>query len=321
LPNELLGEIFIHCLRQRKPLGKFGSPEKLNPNDAPLVLCAVCRRWRNIVFTTPGMWGSLSIQQNSVLSDSGADYAEFCRTWLSRAGTTPLLIEFEAYVEDERVLSLLEIIGGLAQQWRGVWLTLDSELTKALRLPKAGKFPFLEHLALSSSFSELSLSFCDAPNLQDVCLGESTPQIRLPWHQLTSYETWTILVPRFLQILRDAPNLVRTRFGIEGPVSPASLPSIVIPLLHMHVLKLGNSDEDFLPMSILNCLKVPALKHLTLSFHDAQAFSSDATPFLSFVSRSSFRLHTLALSLMPVTTEDLIECLKATPTVVDLKLR
>ncbi|KAF7363823.1 F-box domain-containing protein [Mycena sanguinolenta] len=322
LPNEILGEIFVYCLREPEPDGHpFGVLSKLDPNDAPLVLCAVCRRWRDIALTTPGLWGSFSIQQTSVLSDSGADYVEFCRTWLSRAGITPVSIEFEAWIEHKRVLSLLEVIGGLAQRWQRAWLTFDPDLLKALRLPEAGKFPFLEQLALGTSFSELSLSFCDAPRLRDVYLVESTPQIRLPWHQLTSYETCTVLVPHFLQILGDAPNLVDARFGIGGTFLPPSLPSIVIPLLHLQVLKLGNSDDDFLPMTILNCLKAPALEDLTLSFHGAQAFNANALPFLSFVSRSSFRLHILALSLMPGSTEGLIECLKATPTVADLKLR
>ncbi|KAF7363824.1 F-box domain-containing protein [Mycena sanguinolenta] len=321
LPNEILGEIFVYCLREPEPDGHpFGILPKLDPNDAPLVLCAVCRRWREIALTTPGLWGSFSIQQDSVLSDSGADYVEFCRTWLSRAGITPVSIEFEAWVEHKRVLSLLEVIGGLAQRWQRAWLTFDSDLLKALRLPEAGKFPFLEQLALGTSFSELSLSFCDAPRLRDVYLVETTPQIRLPWHQLTSYETCTVLVPLFLQILGDAPNLVDARFGIEGTLAP-SLPNIVIPLVRLQLLKLGSGlYEDPLPMTILNCLEVPALQDLTLSFLHHQA-NSDASPFLSFVSRSSFQLHTLALSLMPVDTEALIECLKATPTVVDLKLR
>ncbi|KAJ6502113.1 hypothetical protein C8R45DRAFT_975429 [Mycena sanguinolenta] len=320
LPNELLGEIFTYCLRQPEP-DPFGVLPDMGPNDPPLVLCAVCRRWRDIALTTPALWGFLAIQQDSLLSDSGADYVEFCRTWLSRAGTTPVSIEFEAWVGHKRVLALLEVIGGLTQRWQRAWLTFDPDLLKALRLPEAGKFPFLEQLALSSSFSQLSLSFCDAPRLRDVHMVESTPQIRLPWHQLTSFETCTVLVPHFLQILGDAPNLVDGRFGIAGTLSSPQLPSIIVTLVHLQLLKLGNSCYgDPLPMATLNCLKAPALKDLALSFLHGQA-NSDASPFLSFVSHSSFQLHTLALSLMPVTTEDLIECLKATPTVVDLKLR
>jgi hypothetical protein len=84
-------------------------------------------------------------------------------------------------------------------------------------------------------------------------------------------------------------------------------------------------DADRIPMIILNCLKAPALKNLTLQFayfygSHAWSHSWDVSPFLSFVSRSSFQLQSLALSLMPTTTEILIECLKAIPSLVHLKL-
>ncbi|KAJ6502112.1 hypothetical protein C8R45DRAFT_1070655 [Mycena sanguinolenta] len=289
LPNEVLGQIFVHCLPQPTP-GKYGA-RQLAKLDAPLVLCAVCRRWRDLALTTPGLWGSLFLEQKSVHSVSGADYVDFCRTWLSRAGSTPVSLEFEAYADDERVVSILELIGGLAQQWRDVWLYLGRrKLPRLLRLPEAGKFPFLEKLALTAPFSQLSLSFCDAPNLQGTILGV-------------------------------ALNLVDGRFEIAGTSTPfGPLPSMVVPLLHLRVLKLGNSEEDPLPITVLDHLNAPALEDLTLSFRPEQAYS-DPSPFLSFVSLSSFPLHTLALSLMPADGEALIECLKATPTVVDLRLR
>ncbi|KAJ6531183.1 hypothetical protein B0H19DRAFT_1273397 [Mycena capillaripes] len=71
---------------------------------------------------------------------------------------------------------------------------------------------------------------------------------------------------------------------------------------------------------ILNCLKAPQLESLTLEFADDCLFWGDISPFLSFLSRSSAQLHTLALSAMPTTADDPIECLKAAPSLVHLKL-
>ncbi|KAF7363894.1 hypothetical protein MSAN_01047400 [Mycena sanguinolenta] len=54
-PPETLAEIFLFCL----PFHRGGHPIIPNPNEAPLVLCAVCRQWRNIALDTPYLWRSL----------------------------------------------------------------------------------------------------------------------------------------------------------------------------------------------------------------------------------------------------------------------
>jgi len=75
-------------------------------------------------------------------------------------------------------------------------------------------------------------------------------------------------------------------------------------------------------MTLLRCLKTPALKILTLGFEYFEGSSniSDISPFLSFVSQSSFHLHTLTLSLVPATADAPIECLKVTPSVVHVNI-
>jgi hypothetical protein len=79
---------------------------------------------------------------------------------------------------------------------------------------------------------------------------------------------------------------------------------------------------EMLPMTLLKCLKAPALKALALGFESFENSDPiDISPFLSFVSQSSFQLDILALSLVPQTADALIKCLKATPSVIRLKLQ
>ncbi|KAJ6531126.1 hypothetical protein B0H19DRAFT_967132, partial [Mycena capillaripes] len=49
LPPELTSEIFLFCL----PDSEFNVP---NSTTAPLLLCQIFRRWRDIALATPGLW-------------------------------------------------------------------------------------------------------------------------------------------------------------------------------------------------------------------------------------------------------------------------
>ncbi|KAJ6502058.1 hypothetical protein C8R45DRAFT_975202 [Mycena sanguinolenta] len=73
-------------------------------------------------------------------------------------------------------------------------------------------------------------------------------------------------------------------------------------------------------MGLLQYLETPVLTSLTLCYRDDQREVYNISPFLSFVSQPSFQLQTLALSCLPTTVDDLIDCLKATPTVIQLDL-
>ncbi|KAJ7143101.1 hypothetical protein C8R43DRAFT_954244 [Mycena crocata] len=121
-----------------------------------------------------------------------------------------------------------------------------------------------------------------------------------------------------LNILCRAANLIHGTFDILTPDATISI--AIPPLVHLQSLTLFKTGAE----RILNSLTAPALKTLKLRPHDmhhpAALSGNDAVPFLSLLARSSFQLHTLVLADMAVTTDALIECLNATPTVVHLKL-
>ncbi|KAJ7685603.1 hypothetical protein DFH06DRAFT_968167, partial [Mycena polygramma] len=49
LPHEILAEIFVHCLPDLSEDGPFRVAE---PEEAPLVLCGICRLWRDVALST-----------------------------------------------------------------------------------------------------------------------------------------------------------------------------------------------------------------------------------------------------------------------------
>ncbi|KAJ6490750.1 hypothetical protein C8R47DRAFT_458400 [Mycena vitilis] len=150
---------------------------------------------------------------------------------------------------------------------------------------------------------------------------------QLPLHQLTTLWCACVSLSSCVQLLRDASSLLHGTFQVEDDPSTLQAVSIVQHSRLQH-LELGAADPDedrlfYNPMPLLKCLTIPSLNNLALDFpwsRDIAIPPADISPFLSFVSRSSCQLHTLCLSDMPTTSDELIECLKATPSLVHLKL-
>ncbi|KAF8205609.1 hypothetical protein K438DRAFT_516270 [Mycena galopus ATCC 62051] len=246
--------------------------------------------------------------------------------WLSRAGSSPLSLSLRASTSQDSFNTLIDLVRGVSQRWRDIELKLGG-LPQTLSFPP-GDYPLLERISIVPPQGGFLVSFHDAPKLREVFLQVYTAHIRLPRTQLTSFETHRIDFPPFLGLLREASNLVEGSFFIRDCDSSA-LPRTVLSLPHLQSLALGvmtgqSWSWSTVPMQVLNCLRTPVLTSLALSFPPRTSrviTPNDVSPFLSFVSRSCFQLHTLALSSIPATTESLILCLRAIPSLVHFKLK
>lgn len=83
LPTEILQQIFKSCL----PNDRYVIPHILS---APLLLCQICRRWRDIAQATPELWSSIDVHDWGVWT---ADfYTAMVARWLAAARTRPLTV-------------------------------------------------------------------------------------------------------------------------------------------------------------------------------------------------------------------------------------
>ncbi|KAJ3522304.1 hypothetical protein NMY22_g11948 [Coprinellus aureogranulatus] len=125
LPDDILGEIFHHCL----PTTHNAT---LCPFDAPVLLTHVCQRWRQTAFSIPRLWSSLHVPLvpgHSVQENLEKAVLE----WRRRAATIPMSISFP-----------------LDDELKNVWANLDC-LARLLD-PKASitpSFPGLDSLVVS----------------------------------------------------------------------------------------------------------------------------------------------------------------------------
>ncbi|KAJ6490726.1 hypothetical protein C8R47DRAFT_1071098 [Mycena vitilis] len=201
LPPEIMAQIFLQCL----PAAKFIAP---NITAAPLILCGVCRLWREVALSTPRLWNSLFLSFDLMLR-KGA-YVDLYQMWLLRARGSPLSLRLQGSSEKQvpqgPLKSLLNSIIGLSQQWHKIKFNFIYW--------RGAKLPLLESLSISIFFPvDVPIIFVDAPKLRNVVLLKSNRQIQAPWHQLatlTSSETITSC----LQVLHESPDLVDGAFTV-----------------------------------------------------------------------------------------------------------
>ncbi|KAJ7766722.1 hypothetical protein B0H16DRAFT_371586 [Mycena metata] len=318
LPPEILGEIFICCVEKNASY-----PIDPNPEKPPLLFTRICRRWRDVAVSTPALWNSLALDFDLMLKNEAS--VVMYQNWLSRAQST--LLSLSLVDIDERavplgpVALLLRAMVGMSQRWQSINLDLGQDVTEFL-FPIEGAFPLLEKLTISVLASQVPIFFCNAPKLRQVRATFYNPQIQVPWHQLTTFRSDNIDIFHCLEIIRDSRSLLNGTFELR--CDPSSLPNLMVQHFRLERLALGISlsgdlVEMSMPMPVLSCVQTPALQDLTMEFLD-RSQQRDISPLLSFLSRSSVQLHTLALSSMPATPGSLIECLGAIPSLRTLRL-
>ncbi|KAJ7766708.1 hypothetical protein B0H16DRAFT_1686956 [Mycena metata] len=319
LPPEILGEIFVHSLPERP------GPD---PKNAPESVCRVCRRFREVAVSTSRLWNSLRVESFHLNATLDLEayinfYQAMAAIWLSRARSLPLSLYFHGDWSRASLSSLentlCPTIIGLSEQWRSLAITGDfwGSLLESGSLD--GKVPLLEVLSIDN-FNDRPVILRDAPKLRIMSVDLYHPQIQVPWHQLTKLSARYIDILSFLEILQNSTSLLQASFDFDDDEAVV-LPVSTYQHANIHRLFLGVADYDErgIPMSILDCLKTPALNDLTVVLDWRKPVSVAVSPLLSFLSQPTLRLHTLVLAHITAPMEELIECLKLTPCLTHFK--
>ncbi|KAJ7135091.1 hypothetical protein C8R46DRAFT_1325848 [Mycena filopes] len=287
MPVEILSEIFSWTLPSDWELLQRG---RIDVRDSPWTLSQTCSRWRTIAIHSPSLWSFIGIYcgyENLAVIHP----LELLKTQLERA--SHLRIHFTAdylSAHSEHLLALFKLFVKHSAMWVDVNLTLATELVPTLTSIPSDGLPLLRNLWLKWTPDSEPLDqearidcFINARALRSVKLRSEEWHVRLPSHQLTRYEA-TSSWDCHLQILQNAPNLIEARIYVpEEEENPRVIPDgSILELRSLKLLDLSHSD-------IMNCLRVPALRELSLSDAD------EATPrhIDSMVLRSSCILEAL----------------------------
>lgn len=102
VPNEILAEIFFHCIP---------SNYHFSQNEAPLSLCRVCKVWRTLVLSNHGLWRKLSFWSPPATKRDLLCYPlRLVNRWLSHSGTLPLHLFFENGMSRTHVKTFAELV-------------------------------------------------------------------------------------------------------------------------------------------------------------------------------------------------------------------
>ncbi|KAJ7641226.1 hypothetical protein FB45DRAFT_825375 [Roridomyces roridus] len=199
LPNEIVGEIFIHFLPP------YPDCPPSTGIDSPTTLTHICSQWREIALATPKLWRALlSYRAN----DQAAHAQRIVQTWLERSGSCPLSIKLERdhLVATDRKESLIATLLH-RERWQHVRLDLRTDEVALIE----GPLPLLESLDLSLDkwhYTHPTTVACDFPRLRSVTLDDADHGNWLPLSQLTTLTLKDVYEINYLPLLRDAVNLI-----------------------------------------------------------------------------------------------------------------
>ncbi|KAF7311741.1 F-box domain-containing protein [Mycena indigotica] len=308
LPAELLGKIFLNF--GAKPW-RFPLFERFTYGCPPLVLAAVCRRWRAVAVGLPRLWSEITIRQ--VREPAEAAATRSLQMWLDRSRGCPQLdIEMDASYGTNYGLPLLEMISDNSVAQR--WTRYSGDITTLLEPPPIletlrGRLPALRSLKLDGASVDDSeredyppvALFADAPVLRELSLiAIHLPQVELPWTQITTLTLEYLDRPYVWELLTPMHCLTTFTMHVQCVeqdtlAAPSDAQTLCLP--HLHTLALEYS-HDSNPGLGLTChfqwtdgLTLPALTHLRVHGIDSSVDSCVA----GLLRRSQCKLESLTL--------------------------
>ncbi|KAF7343910.1 F-box domain-containing protein [Mycena venus] len=263
LPNEIVSEIFTHFLPIYPgfpPLAGTGSPTSLTQ---------ICRKWREITLATPSLW-------KAIIFDDGLPWkrqGQIFDSWANRSGSCPLSIRFRSR---DHYRELLQGLVPHLARLEYLEIHVLSDLTLH------GPLPHLRHLDLVIKTDQIVV-FHDAPLLRTASLTSviGSPNISLPWIQLTRL---TLIISNFNQciaILRQTSNLVHCDLQLAGMFDRrhSAPPGAEVTLLHLESLVLDRySGTTVIGLGYAPFFNLPALRTLHMP---EPIFGATSTAMLS----------------------------------------
>ncbi|KAJ7019861.1 hypothetical protein C8F04DRAFT_324968 [Mycena alexandri] len=296
LPPEIVSEIFLKFL----PI--YPGIPPLSGVLSPLLLCRICRQWREIALSTPALWNTIRMDITRPWDDDkAAAQLELVRAWLSRSGDYPLSITLTDSSNSPLAVQFLHAAVFHCGRWEHVDLFIPFEHLHLIQ----GNMPLLRDLTIGPNDLPdrhgLQVSVFDrAPLLTNVVLTHDfVPYaIRLPWAQLTHLVGLCLFEHECTEILGHAVQLVHGTFSIfsyTGPYRPLPHP-ITLPSLCQLILDgsdIGGGD----PMKVLDNFALPGLR--TLHVYGVR-YRSLAT----FIRRSQCALEELQINNQTLSEEE-----------------
>ncbi|KAF8194093.1 hypothetical protein BJ912DRAFT_189568 [Pholiota molesta] len=278
----------------------------------PLVLGAVCKTWRSVVWSTPKLWTSISVD----IYHSHDRLVDLVGEWLGRSGRLPLYMQLYAPPECEAhrcdrwasecsspprgsepyIAKLMDVINAYSDRWFYIDLSLPRLYIEQVRFMD-GQAQMLNTLKLEAiavctikspirdrEFGK-DLKVAKIPNLRTVCArGFFFHQLDIDFQNLTCIEASKIPAETCLELLQAAPFLTHCIFwdvtcshNMHDLIQHSSLTCLLV--------------KGFWAEDILRLTNLPELEHLSTCLYRSGA------EFEGFIERSGCLLKSVSLDL------------------------
>jgi hypothetical protein len=350
VPPDVLQEIFWRCL-------PTAHNSVLSFKQAPLVFGLVCRRWRQVAYSTPKLWTSLHIIAVPLAFPRAQARFEAFNIWLARSGILPLSISMSSIKETHMSMCefrpYFQLIAKHARRWKYIHLRVALYEPMDLLMEITAKdLPILEvfHIERNPLMTQGSpLSKRDgilfAPSLRAISIHEfslSLPDLPVRWSRLTGLDLGApfLNLPDIFKLLTLCSNLETCAMNLGIPIDPLSSPinslscdgKPEIVLLKLRTLKIhGQLSQNNGSLTLLDNLSTPALRHFAnqhslwppTPFSVAQPTepSSLLKVVYSFFQRLNEPLEELEFQVDGFTTRYLMELLSFFPELKRVSLR
>ncbi|KAJ7883061.1 hypothetical protein B0H13DRAFT_2667248 [Mycena leptocephala] len=251
---------------------------------SPTVLTHICRKWRQIALTTPGLWRAISLSHRGTPRRPPADLTDV----LIRSGRCPLSIAMDEY-DYHRSEYVFSTVVTHRERWEYLKLYICSSDFPAIK----GRLHLLRHVDLTFDDDPPAIMLGEAPLLRTAILSATEPlNVILPWAQLTSLTLALVDPYTCAPVLQQTSNLVhcKLRFYDLGSDESNPPPDVTLPSLESLILI---DHHEPLP-GYLNTFVVPALRSLRIP--EPWLALNPIASLASFISKSGCKLQDLHIA-------------------------
>ncbi|THG99888.1 hypothetical protein EW145_g7178 [Phellinidium pouzarii] len=311
LPPEILSMIFWHAIPRRSD---FVEP---SIHAAPLLLCRVCKQWRDLTERTPELWSSISL----FLLRPYVNATQAFEKWISRSGNCPLSIKvvvltcFADTRSEKHLHPLTDFMYNISKQSHR-WLIADISVPgHYMEKLLANEAPILRRLTLSDplvgSGDDVSthqwehvFRLSAAPALREFVLKQPLRIIPSPTHPIISVHFDAFSLLQVADLFNGCSQLVdldisfrnEVLFDTEGIWTFNRLRTLRVCLHYQ------NSREM---AKFLDHLCLPAVRSLTI---DGLRSASDLH-LAQLLDRTDGRLESLTLLNISFLNNDIVKYL------------
>ena len=300
-----------------------------------LRLGAVCRKWRQLAWTTPDLWDTIYVTiQPSMKHSLAQSLPGLLREWLSRSGIRPVTIFFhhsrcseesedspshdssdESTAETLASVTdlVIEVINLHSGQWRNLHLHVSADIPE--RLCGSIQPSQLLHLELGidgGSSPTPKFVMKSKPFPTKLTLTEFPPTtIDIGWDNITHAMLWDLTADECLEVLQRAPALEYCQAQLQDDATSDNLGTTI---LHRRLRSLSSSYNG---TRFLKAINIPSLEEWT---HNTRGDPLPVTAMVSLLKRSGCCLKILNLQHIRAPPDDLFILFQVMPSLERLQL-